>query len=361
MIRLGYILFVYGLLASNATAQDCVEINHTFPSGANWRICAAVSSEHGLSLSDMHYFAPGDSSRQVLQALHPAQIMMMYHGKSAVDMLLGESSQHKPMTLDGKTCEGTLHTLSETHSLCSIARPLPLLAKYGSRRALQGEAIDVFAVSEHESFIWRTNVRLTEDGRITPSVSLSGLRPNSTNIVDGSATLQTSWRMAFALNGDGTNDRVEQFDFPLNTNAGNRRAMQIKAIETESFAAVARENFRGWRVLDENGSGYYLDPQNSGYKMVSSTYNWAKFDLAVTAFNNCEQLAADNHADTCKENLDAYLSGESLTGKAPVLWYSQSRIYRPRTEDNPVITSLHTQFELLPFEWTVSSPFEALD
>ena len=286
---------------------------------------------------------------------------MMHHGKSQVDMLLGESSQHKPVAVNSKTCDGTLHNLSDGQTLCSIVRPLPLLAKYGTRRALQGEAIDVFAVSEHESLIWRSNVRFTEDGRIMPSVSLSGLRPNSNNSADGSATLQTSWRMVFALNGDGTDDRVEQFDFPLNRNAGNRRAMTVTPIETESFASVARDDFRGWRVLDETGAGYYLDPQNSGYQMVSSTLNWAKFDFAVTAFNRCEQLAADNQTNDCGGNLDSYLSGETLQGKTPVLWYSQSRIYRPRTEDNPVISSLHTSFELLPFEWTASSPFEALD
>ncbi len=349
------------MLSPHAAAQECTEINHTFASGANWQLCANVNSEHGLSLTDLHYFAPGDSSRQVLEALHPAQIIMMHHGKSNVDMLLGKPGLHKPVALNNKTCEGTLHTISDTHTVCSIVRPLPLLAKYSSRRALQGEAIDVFAVSEHESLIWRSNVRLSEDGRIIPSISLSGLRPSITTSTDGSATLQTSWRMAFALNGDGSNDRVEQFDFPLNRNAGNRRAMEIKAINTESFASVQRDDFRGWRVLDEDGDGYYLDPQNSGYQMVSSTLNWAKFDLAITAYNACEQLADNNQADACDNNLDAFISGESLEGRAPVLWYSQSRIFRPRTEDNPVMSSLHTSFELLPFEWTASSPFEALE
>ncbi|MEE9335829.1 MAG: hypothetical protein V3U65_17185 [Granulosicoccaceae bacterium] len=361
MIRISNMLLACYLMSSSAAAQDCVEINHTFASGANWRICADVNNEHGLSLTDMHYFAPGDSSRQVLQALHLAQILMMHHDRSDVDLLLGQSSQHSLVPLNSKTCDGTLHIQSDTQTLCSIIRPLPVLAKYGTRRALQGGAIDVFAVSAHESLIWRSNVRLTEDGRIIPSVSMSGLRRNSKTSTDGSATLQTSWRMAFALNGDGTDDRVEQLDFPLNRNAGNRRAMQIKPITTESFALVARDDFRGWRVLDETGSGYYLDPQNSGYQMASSTFNWAKFDLAITAFKNCEQLAADNQAASCEGTLDAYLSGETLSGRAPVLWYSQSRIYRPRTEDNPVITSLHTNFELLPFDWTSSSPFEALD
>jgi len=235
-------------------------------------------------------------------------------------------------------------------------RPLPLLAKYGTRRAVQGEAIDVFAVSAHESLIWRSNVRLTEDGRIIPSVTLSGLRTMSE--ADGSATLQTSWRMAFALYGGGSDDSVEQFDFPLNRQAGNRREMKIKPIPTESFATVSRDDFRGWRVLDKTGVGYYLDPQNSGYQMVSSTVNWAKFDLAITAFNACEQLAHDNQAENCGGNLDAYLTGEALDNNAPVLWYSQSRIYRSRTEDTPVISGLTTRFELLPFEWTASSPFE---
>ncbi len=137
--------------------------------------------------------------------------------------------------------------------------------------------------------------------------------------------------------------------------------MEVKPIVTESLLTVARDDFRGWRVVDQSGAGYYLDPQNSGYQTVSSSYNWAKFDLAVTAYNSCEHLAHDNNVNACENNLDEFTNGEALDGQAPVLWYTQSRIYRPRTEDNPVISSVHTEFELLPFEWTASSPFEALD
>jgi len=347
-------------VATSAAAQSCEGLSHTFSSGATWRVCAGVSAEHGITLSNLHYFAPGDTDRQVLQALHPAQIQWLQNSTGATRFLLGKSSQHKIVALTDKTCDGTLHSVGNTPSLCTVVSPLPLLAKYGTRRALHGEAFDVFAVSAHDSLNWRSNITLTEDGRIIPSITLSGLRM-AEGTADGSATIQTSWRMAFAINGDGSNDRVEQYDFPLDRQAGNKRAMEIKPISTESFANVSRDNFRGWRVLDETGAGYYLDPQNSGYQMVSNTSNWAKFHLAVTAYKPCEQLANDNNTNNCGNNLDSFLTGEALQNKAPVLWYSQSRIYRPRTEDTPVISSLTMSFDLLPFEWTANSPFEALD
>lgn len=354
-------LLFTSLVASNANAQDCQEITHTFASGANWRVCANVSDAHGLSLSAMSYFAPGDRPRQVLRALHLAQILHTKNGTNSDVFLLGENSQHTTVHLDGNTCDGQLLEISENKNVCSVVRALPILAKYGSRRALQGEAIDIYATSAHDSFIWRSNVRLTEDGRIIPSLSLSGLRPANSADDDGTATIQPSWRMAFSLNGVGTDDRLEQFDFPLNRVAGNRREMQVRSIDTEALLSVARDDFRGWRVVDPTGAGYFLDPQNSGYQTVSSAFNWAKFDLAVTVFNSCEQLAHDNPTQNCTASLNDFTNGESLDGKALVLWYTQSRVYRPRTEDNPVISSLHSEFELLPFEWTASSPFEALE
>ncbi len=357
-----YLLFIFAsLAASNANTQECQEITHTFSSGANWRVCANVSDTYGLSLSAMHYFAPGDAPRQVLQALHPAQILYAQNGTSSSEFLLGEASQHVSVLLDGNTCDGDRIAISGDKNVCTVVRPLPILAKYGTRQALHGEAIDIYSASAHESIIWRNNVRLTEDGRIIPSLSLSGLRRPVSAGEDGTATIQITWRMAFSLNSEGRDDRIEQFDFPLNRIAGNRREMHVRPIDTEALLSVARDDFRAWRVVDQTGAGYYLDPQNSGYQTVSSAYNWAKFDLAVTAFNDCERLAYNNPTQNCAAGLDDFTDGESLADRALVLWYTQSRIYRPRSEDNPVISSLHSEFELLPFEWTASSPFESLD
>ena len=98
--------------------------------------------------------------------------------------------------------------------------------------------------------------------------------------------------------------------------------------------------------------------------------NWAQFDIAVTRYKECERHALFNKAivyasqadsPDCGDNLDDFVDGETMQDAQPVIWYSQTRSFRPSQEDWPVISNIHLSFNLMPFDWTASSPFEVID
>ncbi len=357
-----------------AAQTQGVFIEHTFDSGASWSGCALLNDRHGLELQNLAYRAPGDSQRLVLQSLHLGQLFLHYHQDNQANLLINPSQGLggvNALPLNSTTCSGEL--LGSGDYFCTEVMATGILAKYSNQASIQGEQWRIFSVSLRDSLTWQTSITLAEDGRITPGISLSGRATQTTDdprygvALDGSnrytsaATLLANWRMAFAINGTADDDTVEEFDFPLNAAAGNQRTMQVFALSTESLRVVEPERFRGWRVRDQSGSGYYLDPQNSGFRFVSRQFNWPQFDLAVTRLHPCERHAQFNDTlnGSCSDNLDAFINGESLLQQSPVLWFNLARTYRPRREDIPAIASVQLTFDLLPFDWTTASPFEA--
>ncbi len=341
-------------------------------------MCARVDDTHGLELQSIHYRAPGDSLRSVLSSIHLAEALLHYHEDSNAIALISEQGLGGAAinTQSSATCTGNTVSLANASSaLCSVVEPAGILAKYGNRQAIHADKWTLSLSSTVPTFNLSTSITFTEDGRIEPSSELSGRvsrftdsadfgnRVDSTNRYASRATLLYTWRMDFALNTADANDRVEEFDYTISFGASEQRPMTITSLDVETFRDVERNRFRGWRILDPNGSGYYLDPQNNGYSYVSRDYNWAQFDLAITRSNDCERLALNNEATSgvaCGESLDDYVNGESLNGARPTLWFSITRLFNPNRADFPAIQTLDATFELLPFDWTSTSPFEVI-
>lgn len=391
-----YCLLIAGLLFSGhsltAHALNCEtgnEIVHAFDSGAAWQFCVVLDDEHALEIQNLHYQAPGDTSRQVLKQLHLGQILIHQHDATDVAPLIGNNAKsqrlggHSLVTLNENSCQGELvNNVQQGDKLCNRERPTGLLAKYSKRPGLQGEQYQIFSVSKYQGLNFKIMVGLSEDGRISPSVSLSGQQSQTASneafgtkvlnpilneeIISTSATILYNWRMVFALNGDEANDIVEEFNFTLRPELGSRRPMEVSTLSTETFRNIDRDSFRGWRVRDTDGRGYYLDPQNSGYSYWDNKNNWAQFDLAVTRFNQCEKHSSIkaqrsiNEIDPCNATLDQFVNGESMTETNPVLWYSLTRIHRPSAEDFPVIATMISDFDIIPYDWTPTSPFEVI-
>jgi len=331
-----------------AVIGDCADatlLEHTFSSGASWALCADVSALHALEVSSVHYRAPGDSQRSVLAQAHVA---------------------------------------------------------YAQRPSLQGSSWELSSALQRDGLLWVVSVRFSEDGQITPAITLSGKAREGTDVVadavtdvvadvgtdvisdaeasgvDTTSTLPESgrqltratilgtWRLVFNLD-DGQTDQVQQFDFVLDPLRGNRRSMQIVPMTSESFASVNRDQFRAWLIADPTGTGYYLDPSNSGFNYGGTQYNWTQFDLAVTRNASCERYALGNssHSEqsdpTCGDTLDDFVSGELIDSEHPALWFSQSRTLSPTNEDWPAISHFRQSFTLLPYDWTESSPFEVIE
>jgi len=384
------LLYLCALLyVPNVQALQCVggqPIEHTFKSGASWTFCAVLDEHHALELQQLHYRAPGDSSRQVLKQLHLGQVLLHYHDKRASEALIGENKLGGPSakTLNETSCDGELLALGNSSpKLCSFIRNEGLLAKYNLRPGLHSKQYHLFSVSEFHGLTFKVQIGLSEDGRIKPSVALSGQTSSTStdsrfgNVLNNPVTNEAmtstqasvlyTWRMAFAMNDDGQNDTVEEFNFKLDPSLGNRRPMKVTPLTTETLRNKDRDQFRGWRIKDTNGSGYYLDPQNSGFGYSDWDNNWTQFDLAVTAFKECERHSyvkssqAENgiHGE-CEGSLDDFVNGETMLNTDPVIWYSLSRVFRPRSEDYPIISSMQTEFEIVPFDWTATSPFEVV-
>ena len=366
---------------ANAAISDCGNatlLEHAFSSGASWSLCAQANDTHALEVTSVHYRAPGGILRSVLAQAHVSQILMHYHDEPTPRAQINDESLSRLLPMSSTTCDGSL-LLADVGSalVCSRILDNRILAKYAQRPSLQSQRWELSSSLQNSGLIWTTSLSFTEDGQIMPAVSLSGrARETLTNAAFSAslpasrrhlarATVLATWRLVFNLD-DAEFDEVQQFDFPLNEGLGNRRPMQVTQFDTEVFTTVKRDNFRGWRIYDPGGTGYYLDPSNSGFNFLGSGYNWARFDLAVTGNKPCEQYALNNKpvsesSQACGASLDDFVSGESLQGTHPVLWFSQTRTFNPANEDWPAISNFNQSFTLLPYDWTPSSPFEVIE
>lgn len=377
----------------SATAQqtDCGNmqaLDHAFASGAMWSMCLSIEASHGLSIHSASYRAPGDTLRQVLSEAHMGQVLLHYHDSATATAQINPALQTQLsaagsdlLSMNGNLCQGSrLEVSGVPEAVCSRIRDNRILAKYAQRPSIQSQSLELSSAFQRETLTWTTRYNFTEDGQIRPSLSLSGRAARTSSDARYSqtvpsvaepvtrATVLATWRLVFDLDTPAT-DRIQQFDFPLDTDDNNRRPMQVTELDTETLLQVNRENFRGWRVIDASGAGYYLDPANSGFHYRSADMNWAQFDAAVTAYRPCERHALLNTGalragedppspGACGSSLDAFVDGENLAAAQPVLWYSLSRTLDPRIEDWPVLRDITLTFDLLPFDWTAASPFE---
>ena len=394
---------LWGIASHAHAASECIgteALEQAFSSGASWSLCASVSEAHGLEVSEVYYRAPGDASRSVLLQAQVGQILLHYHNEEAPLPQVGDADAGRLITMRPDSCDGALLLDNGTGpTLCSRILDNRLLSKYEQRPGLQSERWELVSAIERDGLVWAISIGLSEDGQITPAVSLSGrmreasARSAETNAETSAnqdpdqsaaderfvallpenerylprATVLTNWRVVFDLDTPAV-DSIQQLDFALNVALGNRRPMTTGDISNESFATVERETFRSWRVIDSTGASYLLDPSNSGFSYVGSPYNWARFDVAFTQYKPCERYASDNlqsasddDQTTCGDSLDDFISGETLSQTHPVLWFSQSRTISPTDEHWPVVSNFYQSFTLLPFDWSAASPFEVIE
>lgn len=376
-------------IVNHVEAGSCASgrlVEHAFESGATWSLCANVVEPHGLTISAASYRAPGDTLRSVMQLAHLGQLLLHYHDSSLPEVQIDPSLYREIddgifdlPSMNANTCEGNILDVPQQSAIiCRRIKDNRILAKYAQRPGIQSQSLELASTFQRDTLTWTSSFTFTEDGLIRPGISLSGRASRTQTDVRFSqdipaetppltrATIFATWRLVFDLDTPNA-DRVEQFEFPLQDTQDNRRPMTIRALDTEQLLSVDREKFRGWRIVDDSGAGYYLDPANNGFSYRNSTMIWAGADGAITAFDECERHAWRNNnavtsraatASDCGSSLDDFVNGQSLQGVQPVLWYSQSRTLDPRIEDWPVIRDLIMSFDLLPFDWTPASPFE---
>jgi len=389
LLNLAWLNIAALAMPSSALGQDAdcgqgVALQHTFGSGASWSLCAEASGVNGLQVFKTFYRAPGDLQRSVLAEAQLSQILLHYHDSSFEEPQLAppqpstdSATGSEIVALTDLNCDGQiLGTALQPNSICERIISNGILAMYDQRPSIRTEAWELSSTITRETLTWNIAWTFTEDGQVRPRLSLSGRssRRNSNEQFAQQtradipamtrASILSTWRLVPALDTDAP-DSVEQFDFPLDVASGNIRPMQITPLVREALQTMNRENFRGWRIVDESGAGYYLDPSNNGFSYTSSTHNWANYALAITREKGCERYALGNNANSpdgeCGTNLDDFVNDESLTGASIVLWFNQTRHLDPGIEDWPVLRDIQIGFELLPFDWTATSPFELLE
>lgn len=377
------------LFASTAYSQTCAgqSITHQFESGARWQMCWHIDDRAGLTLSDVAYGPPQEAVRTVLKSASVAQILLKYDEDRVATHVLTESGlgSLNHVSANALSCvNGTVHSGSNGAAVCVKVKNKNSMTSLRRSVSKRRHELSLYANSEVgvQSFeqVWR----FSEDGEITPALRFGGELErftqqaqygsviNRAGLLAANASLLYTWRLDFSIANTPHNDLVEQIEFiPHETNVV-RRSIDTRLLEVESLHKVNRDRFRGWLIKDADifaGSsgitriGYYLDPQVSGFDFVNRTNNWANFDLAVTRQRDCEWLASGNVLEDtdCADNLDEFVNGEPLSGEDVALWFSLARGFVPKAEDYPAISTREASFKLIPFDWSASTPFTALE
>ena len=376
-------------------ATDATLYEHQFDSGAAWSLCWYIDDAAGLTITDLHYTAPAEQARQVLEQASIGQILLKYDEDTTYSHLLSDRGLGGQQTLPTQTgfCEPNnliVSTVNPEQSICGRFRDLNLMIHLRNETPQRRHEVSLHSWSRIDNFIYQTIWRLSEDGEFRPSVEISGkvsrftddprfgsLLDNVGFTSDGgvqrlasNATFLISWRLHFDINGDAANDQIHEVEFPVDQTDVIRRPIALRLMETEELRKVDRELFRGWRISDEVASssidspettriGYYLDPQPSGFDYLGRKHNWTLFDMALTRFNSCEQLSSNNSAVNpgCADNLDFYTNGEAVSDGSLVVWFNLARHFAPDREDYPAIRARRADFRILPFDWSAYTPF----
>ncbi len=383
VLCIGISALSYSTAASAQNALNCenntFELSHRYPSGARWSVCANIDPDVGLRLTELTYQTPNGAPRRTFSDLHLAGLLEHYHNEVVERSIISEAGfgTTRVTSLTASTCPGELVSLGDSqNTLCQLSYPDKILAKFDNASVVQNENWELITTISDGDDVWEVIVTFGEEGSITPTVNRSGVVHRFTNDARlGSlalwnagdpyavnTTLLATWRMVPAFTSPASSHRVEQLDFALRPDLGNRRPMRSEILATETFRRINRDQFRRWRVYGSDGAGYAFDVQNNGFQFRSRRYNFALFDFAITAFNECEiiNLRADP-VDNCGNSLDDFINGESLDNRAPVLWFSQSMPIIIGAEDQPLMQTRSLSFTLTPFDWTQVSPFAPSD
>ena len=346
-------------------SSDCpgsaIRIDLGFASGAAWTLCATIESANGagrgadadqrgdmagaLRLEQVAYHAPGDRLRSVLRDLHPAALRVQAHRRTDARGLLPGL---RP--LPAERCPSDARALSERAALCLSRRSTGLLYRYGDISGGQGARHDLDLLQANAAGTTvRQRVSFGETGTIRPSLTL---HDPGTTLPAADSSLQVTWRIAFALDSAAA-DRVEELDFALPSEHGSRRQMRVLPLRLETHRGARHQAFRGWRVIDAGGAGYYLDSQQAVGGWSSAGGDSADAHALPAPILGVSAYAAHERD---ANRLPAYLNRESMADRSPVLWYAATALLMP-TADAGTASSATTGFVLSPLDWTAHSPF----
>lgn len=353
-------------------------INKTFSSGAEWSLCWEEKNNEGIVLSNVRYSTPGNNLRSVLGEASLSQIQTDFDDGSAklfsvTSTGLGGGSL---LDLSSQDCpQGQLIENNGKSVLCNTTKSMGLIWKNGNQHK-QGDLLEIFSISKVGSVRYIVRWKFFENGIIEPAVGISGtLTKQGSNpkygwLVGNSNQIAVSftdhyfWRLDFDIDGDGSNDLVEQIS-SIPSADRQKKSKVIQSIQVESSFSLNPTNKVFWRVRDgseQNSSSgfisYELGLLNYAHQGKGNNQEpWLNNEFFTTLYDPCERFAVKNSTQNgCAENVSQFVNGQNINVKDVVTWYRASYHHLPRDEDLSQIPIRWTSLKLIPRDWSPANP-----
>jgi len=355
-------------------------IDQLLPTGARWEMCWEERPQEGVVLREVHYAAPGEPPRRVLEEASVAQIHLVYDDDRARRHIVSEDGLGGASRVDlapDQCPDGSLLADGGANVLCRRTAGRGYVYKYYTSQR-QGFWLELFQLARTGDLAWIVRWRFYDDGAIEPALATTGsltelgsdpdfgLPVGGTGEVGVGWVASIYWRLDFDIGASGSDDLVERFEV---TADGSTKSTSVSVVATELGESLDPARKRSWRVRDTsttNADGhpvsYHLEPLQAGHRYVAhASEPWAQHDFYVTAHDPCERLASQNDtAAGCGSDLAAYVDGQPVAGADVVLWYRTTHHHLPRDEDLPSIGTRWQGFLLVPRDWTADNPLALL-
>ena len=361
------------------SAEHCSDqyyIEATLPNESKWDLCWEHRQREGIVFHHVFYTPKNGSRSQVLYNAAIAQIHVPYDDNGAryhdvTDYGIGSGNMQ---TLTSSECpNGTLKKFNGKNVVCQQIEK-GHIAHHADSGKKHGNALSLFSISKIGAYHYIPQWRFFDDGTIQPSMGATGaLQRFATGVTNvgwqvnsnrtGIAHLHNFfWRLDFDLGSSGTDDFVEEFNFPLSS---GKRVRSVTKFTTEKAREVNPTTLRSWRVVDGNAvnsnghkRSYEILLDESGHKDKGpSNEPYTHNDFFVTKANDCEKFASHNPTtNSCKKNLAQFVNGENISGKDVIVWVGLTFYHMPRVEDTPHMDAHWNHFNIVPRDWHANNP-----
>jgi hypothetical protein len=361
------------------SAEHCSDqfyIEATLPNESKWDLCWEHRQREGIVYHHVFYTPKNGSRSQVLYNASIAQIHVPYDDNGAryhdvTDYGIGSGNMQ---ALTSSECpNGTLKKFNGKNVVCQQIEK-GHIAHHADSGEKHGNALSLFSISKIGAYHYIPQWRFYDDGTIQPSMGATGaLQRFASGVANigwqinsnrtGIAHLHNFfWRLDFDLGSSGTDDYIEEFNFPLSS---GKRVRSVTKFTTEKAREVNPATLRSWRVVDGsavNSNGhkrsYEILLDESGHKDKGpSNEPYTHNDFLVTKADDCEKFASHNPTtNNCKKNLAQFVNGESLSGKDIIVWVGLTFYHMPRVEDAPHMDAHWNHFNIVPRDWHANNP-----
>lgn len=375
------LFFSWSIANSAEFCSDQYYIEATLPNESKWDLCWEHRQREGIIYHHIHYTPKNGSRQQILYNAAVAQIHVPYDDNVARyhDVSdYGIGGVNMQALTDSECPGGSLKQFSGKKILCQQIEHKHLAHHDGSE-SLHGDALSLFSISEIGAYHYLPQWRFFDNGTIQPSMGATGALQRFSNgnsergwTMNGSRTgiahlHNFFWRLDFDLGTSGTDDYVEELNFPLVSGKRERS-------ETKFSSEVAREinptTLRSWRVVDGNVSNdnghkksFEILLGESGHKDKGpSNEPYTHNDFFITKAKQCEKFASHNPTTNgCAKNLAEFVNGESVSNQDLIVWVGLTFYHMPRVEDAPHMDAHWNHFDIVPRDWHASNPLGTIN